>query len=229
MKIEKTYIPYRGKEGYLYLAFSDGDEKRVKELMQGMYMRNIRFWYFTGKGDNINELNYFQSRMNDASLVVLFLTKNYVSDTSAKGSVLYLLSKKVPLIIYEADEGISSLEIGVPESTPRCDNLEELIRCEGFSYDLISEKRMYKIIKPGVKYAAAALIAAALVAAGSFIYAKCFYVDPGEMTEIKLKKLPDDISELSAYPKLEKVIIPKSLAEDAGGLMEKYTVVIVED
>ena len=228
MKLEKKYKPYEGESPYLYLAFSDSDSKRAEKLMSALYEKNVRFWYYRGKTEKISVLNARQQRMNDATAVVLFLTKNAASDISLKSDIIYLINSKIPIIVYECDKDIPNLSLGIPEVAPRVDTPEDLFRCEGFSYDLIAPTPLYKMPVPVFRIVAVVL-ALALIAGGyAYKEATRDKTPDEEKTRIYLEKVPENLSELDRYPKLETIVIPKTEAKNALCLLDDYTVVIVE-
>ena len=182
--------------------------------------------------------------MTGAGLVVVYKTKSLPGD-AAMSNMMYLQSAGIPVIAIDTD-GTANLAVGLRENTLTVDakNLtpEEtetaLVTKEGFSYDFIGKPFKDKI-PPAVKaiiwimlvLSAAAMTVFGLAAAGII---EINTLSPEEMTVLELRELPEDMSELEEYAKLEKIILsPSALSGDTDrdmleALMEKYTVTVRE-
>ena len=151
--LTKTFPAYEGAEPYLYFCFSDADARRVRPLLERMYARGTRVWYCVGK-----------------------------QDVSLKNAGLYCQERALPFLFIDGEEGISALSFGFTADGPhlsarvyrRSAALEEaLVRCEGFSQELIGEKVVTPpppILKIAVMLAVVSAAALAVLLLGSRVF-----------------------------------------------------------
>ena len=177
-KIQRGCPPYEGTDPYLYFCFAEKDREAVFPLLEYLYLRGVRIWYSVENTADIRKLNRQQERMNQASLLVIYLTENARNDERVKNSLLYYQHGK-PVIGIDTDDGDNELAFGMTARAQHVDgrngrNPEELeadlIRTEGFSQELIGEpiNRMKLLMKRVLKYLIAAAVIA-LVAVGFLI------------------------------------------------------------
>ena len=181
-KLSKRYPAYQGGEPYLYLCFADADAKRVKKLIERMYARGTRVWYCVGKARDLNERREREARMKGAALIVAYLSEAAREDLDFKNAALYCQSCGTPILCVDADKGISALSVGFKEDTPHvggrgCRSAaaqeEALVRCEGFSQELIGEDRIVPpplIVKTAAALAVVSVLALAAVLLGSRVF-----------------------------------------------------------
>ena len=143
---QKDYPPYEGTEPYLYLAFADGDAKKVWPVMQLLLKRGCRVWYCTGPAGNSTELLRRQKRASEAAWTLLYLTDGLTADKETKSRIMVNQKEGRPITCLDTDGKNRNLAMDLRESTPsisllRCKTeraLEEaLIRAEGYTQDII--------------------------------------------------------------------------------------------
>lgn len=232
----KLYPPYVGNEPYIYYCFSPADSARAGELLKRLWLRGCRVWYCIGGTDDLKTEKHRHERMTGAGLVVLYVSENLQRD-SVKRNAMFLQSNGTPIIAVDGEE-VSNLSLGLREQTPHINAFEgisydteaDLISNEVFSGSFIGP-RPEAGLSTRRKVFLAAIIS--LAAAACIYFALSFTgVINGPVTVLTLKTLPVELSELSEYPALEKLIIPQSLITGADDdtvlreLAEKYTVVI---
>lgn len=163
---EKRFPAYRGDEPYLVFCFSEADTRRVRGLMERMYARGTRLWHAAGRPRDLAERREREARLKGASLAVLYLTASAREDVDFKNAALYCQDCGTPLLCIDADEGDSGLSFGftAPAQHIRAQNYRSaasleaaLVRCEGFSQELIGQERA---ASPHPLRAAALLLAA---------------------------------------------------------------------
>ena len=174
-KTERACPPYEGGEPYLYLCFAEKDSEAVFPLLEDLYRRGVRIWYSLETTANIERLNHQQERMNNASLLVIYLSENARHDERVKNTLLYYQHGK-PVIGIDTDDGDNELAFGLTAAARhingrigrnREDMEAELIRTEGFSQELIGEPVTGK---GWFRKATAWILAATLLLAGVFVY-----------------------------------------------------------
>ena len=85
-KIRTGCPPYEGTDPYLYFCFAEKDREAVFPLLEYLYLRGVRIWYNVENTADIRKLNRQQERMNQASLLVIYLTENARNDERVKNS-----------------------------------------------------------------------------------------------------------------------------------------------
>lgn len=149
--LPKRFPIYEGAEPYLFLCFSDADEKRVTPLMERLYARGCRVWYSVGRPGSREERQRREDRMKAAALSVFYLSAAAREDTDLKSAALACQARGGPMLCIDADALDSGLSFGLSEQTPHLKarntrsaaELEEaLVRSEGFSQELIGEDRI---------------------------------------------------------------------------------------
>ncbi len=226
----KAYPPYTGSEPYIFLCFADSDAERIEPALKRLYERGCRLWYYTGKAKNKNEYDEYSRRIAGAGLAVLYLSDRARSDTSVKNDIKHFMEKNGNVIVIEADPGESNLNMALPEDLRVIRDDGELLRTDGFHAGFIGEvpEKKNRFVKAAVAVLLAGALAIGIATGIKLSKGEDIYIRPEERTEIILKKLPDDVKELEKYPKLEKIIVPQSLAEEAWNRFGNYTVVITE-
>ena len=111
-KIQRGCPPYEGNEPYLYFCFAEKDRDAVFPLLEHLYLRGVRLWYNVEKTDNIRKLNRQQQRMNQAALLIIYLTENSRNDERVKNSLLFYQNGK-PVIGIDTDDGDNELAFGM--------------------------------------------------------------------------------------------------------------------
>lgn len=174
---EKSFPVCRGEAPYLFFCFSAADARRVRPLMERMYARGTRVWYTSGRARDRAERVERERRMKNASLAVVYITEAARGDVDFKNAVLYCQDCGMPILCVDADEGDSGLAFGLTAKAQHlkarayrsAEKLEEaLIRCEGFSQELIGEERIKP--KPRFLKAAVTLAVISLLVLGVVIY-----------------------------------------------------------
>lgn len=167
---EKSLPAYRGEEAYVYFCFSSADLKQVRPLMERMYARGTRVWYCLGRPRDLDEREERRARMNGAALAVLYLSAASREDVDFKNAALYCQENGVPILCIDADGGDKGLSFGLSTAVRHLDALSyhsavslesALVRCEGFSRDLIGEPQ--RVRPPLYRRAAVAIAAASLL------------------------------------------------------------------
>lgn len=168
----KQIPAYTGEDPYLYFCFSDADAKRVRPLVERMAARGTRVWYSLGKPRGLDERRERETRMSGAALVVVYLSAAAREDTDLKNAGLYCEQRGVPIVCIDADTDLNTLSFGFGAKAPHLSRraypgaaeLEEaLVRCKGFSQELIGEGR--RIPPPYLKIAAVLAVVSALTLA----------------------------------------------------------------
>ena len=186
-KIQRGCPPYEGADPYLYFCFAEKDREAVFPLLEYLYLRGVRIWYTVENTADIKKLNRQQERMNQASLLVIYLTENARNDERVKTSLLYYQHGK-PVIGIDTDDGDNELAFGMTARAQHVDGrngrspeeLEaDLIRTDGFSQELIGEpqNRMKLLMKRMLKYLIAAIIIALLAVAFLILGALLLWVE----------------------------------------------------
>lgn len=233
--ILKKYPPYTGSEPYVFLCFAKEDAATVEPLLSRLYRRGCRVWYLTGESSSISEETKNQERMKNAGLVIAFCTKAFLK-SSAKGQMMFLQSKNIPLIAIDRVE-TNNLSLGLREDTVHVKALDgityeteaDLISSEVFSQDFIGPAVAENSNLPKIIFTVLAVLTAAALVIFALMYSGVIHFgrqDSAPVTELFLDRLPDDLEELKQYPELKKIIIPQSEADRALPLLENYTVVI---
>ena len=169
-KIQRGCPPYEGNEPYLYFCFAEKDRDAVFPLLEHLYLRGVRIWYNVEKTDNIRKLNRQQERMNQAALLIIYLTENARNDERVKNSLLLYQNGK-PVIGIDTDDGDNELAFGMTARAQHIDGRKgrspeeleaDLIRTEGFSHELIGEplNRMKLLLKKALRVVVAAVLVA---------------------------------------------------------------------
>ncbi|MBR0040864.1 MAG: hypothetical protein IJP64_05745 [Oscillospiraceae bacterium] len=168
----KRFPAYMGEDPYLFFCFSDADAARVRPLIERMAARGTRVWYSLGKPRGLDERRVRESRMSGAALVVAYLSAAAREDTDFKNAGLYCRDRGLPILCIDADGDVSALSFGFTEGVQhisrrvyrKASALEEaLVRCEGFSQELIGEGR--RVPPPYVKIAAVLAVVSVLALA----------------------------------------------------------------
>ena len=173
-KFRRLCPSYEGSEPYLYLCFAEKDREAVFPLLDYLYLRGCRIWYSPGATADLEELKKQQERMNDASLLVIYLTENARNDERVKNSLLYYQNGK-PVIGIDTDDGDNELAFGLTAAAKHIDgrkgrtaaDLEaDLIRTDGFTQELIGDpkKRMNKVLKALLVFVVIAALAGMVTA-----------------------------------------------------------------
>lgn len=166
-RTEKRFAPYRGEEPYVYFCFASADERRVRALLERMYARGTRVWYCTGRPQDLDERRERERRMKGAALAVVYLSAAARGDVDFKNAALYCQHCGTPILCIDADGGDSGLSFGFTAQARHLDALSyhsavsleaALVRCEGFSQELIGEER----VAPTPPVLKAAILLAAL-------------------------------------------------------------------
>ena len=190
MKATKAFPPYAGKEPYLYLCFSDADQKRVRPLLGRLWRRGVRVWYAADNGATAQALRANEERMRSAALVVLYLDDAFRADVTAKGRALACHMRGQTLLCLNTDGGDSGLSIGLPSDTPTL-SLEgaspheieaALLRAKGFTQDLLGPPQ--KEASHWVRALAVTVaVLAALLLTGALLYGRFSAPDAVEPQE----------------------------------------------
>ena len=174
----KKLPAYQGEEPYLFFCFSDADARRAGKLAKRMFARGTRVWYSTGRPRDLSERRERELRMSGAALAVLFLSETARSDLDFKNAALYCQVRGIPLVCIDADEDVNALSFGLTGNQPHLSGRiyrkaaameEALIRCEGFSQELIGPDPIIPpppIIKIAVILAALSALALVIVLFG---------------------------------------------------------------
>lgn len=177
----KRFPAYQGTEPYLFFCFSDADARRARKLIERMYVRGTRVWYCTGRPRDVAERRERELRMSGAALAVVYLTQAARDDLDFKNAALYCQERKTPIICIDADEGVSALSFGITDAQHlsarvwrRAAAMEEaLVRCEGFSQELIGPDRLHvtpPYVRIALRLAIVSVLALALVLLGSRLF-----------------------------------------------------------
>ena len=119
--------------------------------------------------------------MSGAALVVVWLSAAAREDTDLKNAGLYCEQLGLPIVCIDADADLNALSFGFGAKAPHLSRrafrgageLEEaLVRCEGFSQELIGEGR--RIPPPYLKIAAVLAVISALTLALVFFGGRLF-------------------------------------------------------
>lgn len=145
---QKQYPPYEGPEPYLYLAFADGDTRKVWPVMKVLLKRGCRVWYCTGPAGSSQELLHRQERAAGAAWTLLYLTDALAADKESKSRIMVNQKAQKPIACLDTDGVNRYLAMDIRESTPsialhHCKNdaaLEDaLIRTEGYTQNIVGK------------------------------------------------------------------------------------------
>lgn len=145
-----SYPPYEGEEPYLYLAFSDSDEKSLWPLVRILLSRGCRIWYAPGPARDAAQTLFRQARQRGAALVLVFSSSAAAADPNVKSSVLACQNAGLPLLCLSPDGKDRRLSMGLGPDIPVIsikDHKTEkdlegvLLRAEGFSQALLGSPR----------------------------------------------------------------------------------------
>ncbi len=181
-KMEKRFPPYRGDEPYLVFCFSAADRRRVLPLLERMYARGTRLWYAAGRPRDLDERREREARMKSASLAVVYLSAAAREDVDFKNAALSCQERGTPILCIDADGGDSALSFGFTAAAQHLDGLRyhsavsleaALVRCRGFSQELIGEdvvKPRPPLLKAALALAVVSVLALALVLLGGRVF-----------------------------------------------------------
>lgn len=142
----KSFPPYEGEEPYLYLAFSDSDERSLWPLVRVLLSRGCRIWYSLGPARGAAGTLSRQSRQKGASLVLVFSSGAASADPNVKSSVLACQNAGLPILCLSPDGKDRRLSMGLRPDVPvlsmkeykkEADLEGALLRAEGFSQTLL--------------------------------------------------------------------------------------------
>lgn len=143
---QNKYPPYEGTEPYLYLAFGDGDGKKVWPVMKVLLQRGCRVWYCTGRAGNSGELLRRQERAAGAAWTVLYLTDALTSDKESKSRIMVNQASQKTILCLNPDSKNRYLAMDLRESTPGiplyryktdAELDDALIHAEGYTQEII--------------------------------------------------------------------------------------------
>lgn len=175
---QKEHPPYEGPEPYLYLAFADGDARKVWRVMKVLLSRGCRVWYCTGPAGSSRELLHRQARASGAQLSVLYLTDALEGDKDSKTRIMVNQKARKPILCLNADGKNHNLAMDIHESTPsiqlqqlkKDEELEAaLIRAEGFTRNVMGDPVVFRNPWMG-KLTGMLLLLTALLIGGSILY-----------------------------------------------------------
>ena len=229
-KLTRSVPVFSGSLPYIFVCFADRDAERVEPALRRLSERGCRLWYYTGKPKNSAAFRLISERIEEAALAVLFLTDNARNDTTVKSDIRHFLNTGKKAVVLELDKGESYLKLGLPEDLPVVESDEELLRADGFTADLIGEppKKEKKLLKILAALFLAAALAVAALAGVRIARGEPVTADPAEVTELRLNRLPEPDELAKKYPKLEKIMVPQSLAGEALERFGGYTIVLQE-
>lgn len=239
----KKYPPYEGDEPYIYYCFTKNAAEDASGLLEKLWERGCRVWYYVGMTTDLKEEKRRHERLTEAGLTVVYKTRD-LKDDKAVSDMMYTQSLDIPVIAIDAED-VQNLSLDLRENTPNvpaegksAEEIEQaLIGTEGFSYEFIGERPKPDISK-ALKVIAAVMIALAITGAALFglsaagiIQLGTPAVDPETVTELRLDTVPGDLSGLEQYPILEKIILSPEAVEAADEaslelLIDAYTVII---
>lgn len=201
-RMTELFPPYTGNQPFIFLCFSDLDEKRLRPLLERLYERGCRIWYPVGHVGTAAEREQRDARMKEAHLVILYQTKHARADHAAKSAVLVCQERSIPIISIDTDDAESALSMGLD---PRAVHLkargvdaqeDALLRTDGFSQELIGPPQ--KIPKKPLITIAVIMLAATLLLVGTaFLYRRLqppeiiqaedtvFFSDPALTTAVR--------------------------------------------
>ena len=229
-RLTRSVPVYTGDLPYMFVCFADRDAERIQPALRRLHARGCRLWFTMGKPKNSRAYRLNSKRISDAGLAVLFLTDNARNDTAVKGDIRHFLNTGKKVVVIELDPGESHLSLGLPEELPVVENDEALLRAEGFGAHLIGEppSRWRGVLKAFTAVMLALALAVAVFIGVRIAGGKTAVPRPEEVTQLRLKTLPESAETLEKYPNLEKLIVPQSLAEEALDRFGGYTLVIEE-
>ena len=104
---------YEGKENYIFISYAHSDRDRVYEVLYELENRGYRFWYDDGIAPGSEWAEDIAQHLNDAYLVIAFITKASVASDNCRREITYSLSKRKPFlsVILEDTEMSAGLEL----------------------------------------------------------------------------------------------------------------------
>lgn len=144
----KQHPPYEGEQPYLYLAFANTDQARVRKIMKLLLERGCRVWYCCGLPGSAAEVLRRQERSGGAALTVLYLTDAAAADRDTKSNVLVNQKFDRPILCLDPDGTDRRLSMGLHETVPHiplytltgsADMENAIIHADGFSQEILGE------------------------------------------------------------------------------------------
>ena len=104
---------YEGKEKYIFISYAHSDRERVYEVLYELEKRGYRFWYDDGIAPGSEWAEDIAQHLNDAYVVIAFITKASVASDNCRREITYSLSKRKPFlsVILEETEMSAGLEL----------------------------------------------------------------------------------------------------------------------
>ena len=181
---QKKFLPYEGKEPYIYFAFAENDSAKVWKIVRPLLERGCRIWYCCGAAGSSSELLHRQERSAGAALTVVYLTDAACADKDTKSNVLVNQKFVRPILCLNPDETDRHLAMGLREDVPHLtlssfsrkeEITDAILHAEGFLQEILGEP--VKIKEGGLfgKLTACFCVLAVLLLAVSFVGAR--YLD----------------------------------------------------
>ena len=178
---KKKYLPYEGKEPYLYFAFAEDDSAKVRKILCPLMERGCRIWYCCGPAGSSAELLRRQERSAGAALTVVYLTDAACADKDTKSTVLVNQKYARPILCLYPDETDRRLAMGLREDVPHIglsafsdkkEITDAVLHAEGFLQDILGEPVKIEENRLFGKLTACFCVLAILLLAVSFIGAR---------------------------------------------------------
>jgi len=194
-----SYPPYEGAEPYVFLCFSQRDERRVRPLLRRLLRRGCRIWYSLGEVRDRAALAARNGRMLGAGLAVLYLTAAAREDTDLKARLLFCQRAGMPILVLNTDGGDSGLSLGLTgEASVNLarksadDATDAILHGQGFSQAFLGEPQpVYDRLRLR-RISAALLVLSLLLGAGVGAYA---FLHPPQLPpppEVEVEPEPEE-------------------------------------
>ena len=94
-------MTYNGNENYIFVSYAHNDSSRVLPIIDALSKNGYRVWYDSGIEAGTEWPEYIESRLMDATAVLVFMTPSAVESRNCRNEINFALElKKEVLVIY---------------------------------------------------------------------------------------------------------------------------------
>ena len=90
--------PYEGQQPYLFISYAHADAPAVMAVVRDMYARGYRVWYDEGIEAGSEWPEYIASHLNEAHLVLAFITPAYLASDNCRKEMHFAVTKRKKII-----------------------------------------------------------------------------------------------------------------------------------
>ncbi len=99
-------IPYEGKEPYIFMSYCHKDKAKLYPFFEQVVLGGYRIWYDDGNHAGDDWLDNIESHLEDAKVVVAFISADSSLSHNCKSEIVYALKcnkKVIPVLIDNAE------------------------------------------------------------------------------------------------------------------------------